>query len=133
MMPYLCTPRRKAAARKYPARCSYKVEAKKNRVAPALELFVKEGTDMYVGSLIEACLCSFLCGSWSRRVSVNCLYAHVCAPVFGLLEAKTAGKPIPGDVAYDKDGNSTTDPAAALQGAIRVFDRCATYDTMNSM
>lgn len=51
----------------------------------------------------------------------------VCArpPVFGLLEAKTAGKPIPGDVAYDKDGNPTTDPAAALQGAIRVFDRCA--------
>lgn len=44
--------------------------------------------------------------------------------VFGLLEAKTAGKPIPGDVAYDKDGNLTTDPAEALAGAIRVFDRC---------
>ena len=59
-----------------------------------------------------------------RRV---CAHSFVCtrAPVFGLLEAKTAGKPIPGDVAYDKDGNSTTDPAAALQGAIRVFDRCA--------
>lgn len=54
------------------------------------------------------------------------VFFRVCvrAPVFGLLEAKTAGKPIPGDVAYDKDGNSTTDPAAALQGAIRVFDRC---------
>lgn len=44
--------------------------------------------------------------------------------VFGLLEAKTAGKPIPGDVAYDDKGNSTTDPAEALKGAIRVFDRC---------
>lgn len=45
-------------------------------------------------------------------------------PVFGLLEAKTAGKPIPGDVAYDESGNATTDPAEALKGAIRVFDRC---------
>lgn len=45
------------------------------------------------------------------------------ATVFGLLEAKTAGKPIPGDVAYDAKGNSTTDPAEALKGAIRVFDR----------
>lgn len=44
--------------------------------------------------------------------------------VFGLLEAKTAGKPIPGDVAYDDKGNATTDPAEALKGAIRVFDRC---------
>jgi len=42
---------------------------------------------------------------------------------FGLLEAKTAGKPIPGDVAIDKDGNPTTDPQAAIEGAIRVFDR----------
>ncbi|CAM9326882.1 unnamed protein product [Laminaria digitata] len=49
--------------------------------------------------------------------------ATAAFPFFGLLEAKTAGKPIPGDVAYDKDGNSTTDPAVALQGAIRVFDR----------
>lgn len=40
---------------------------------------------------------------------------------FGIVEAKTAGRTIPGDVAYDKDGNLTTDPAAALGGAIRAF------------
>ncbi|CAN0019928.1 unnamed protein product, partial [Phaeothamnion confervicola] len=40
-------------------------------------------------------------------------------PFFGLLEAKTAGRPIPGDVAYDAQGNLTTDPAAAIAGAIR--------------
>lgn len=28
-----------------------------------------------------------------------------------------------GDVAYDSEGKETTDPAAALAGAIRVFDR----------
>lgn len=43
--------------------------------------------------------------------------------LFGLLEAKTAGISIPDNVAYDSDGNSTTEPAAALSGAIRVFDR----------
>ncbi len=40
---------------------------------------------------------------------------------FGIIEAKTAGRSIPGDVAYDANGNSTTDPAAALAGAIRTF------------
>ncbi|CAN0093007.1 unnamed protein product [Ectocarpus sp. 4 AP-2014] len=49
--------------------------------------------------------------------------ATAAYPFFGLLEAKTAGKPIPGDVAYDAEGNATTDPAEALKGAIRVFDR----------
>ncbi|CAM9215856.1 unnamed protein product [Chrysoparadoxa australica] len=49
--------------------------------------------------------------------------ATAAYPFFGLLEAKTAGKPIPGDVAYDSEGNLTTDPAAAIAGAIRVFDR----------
>ncbi len=43
--------------------------------------------------------------------------------LFGLLEAKTAGRSIPDNVAYDGNGNQTTDPAAALAGAIRVFDR----------
>jgi len=42
---------------------------------------------------------------------------------FGLMEAKTAGKSIPGDVAYDNQGNLTTDPARALEGALRPFDR----------
>ncbi|MEZ4667023.1 MAG: Ldh family oxidoreductase [Anaerolineae bacterium] len=40
---------------------------------------------------------------------------------FGIVEAKTAGRSIPDDVAYDNDGNATTDPAAALGGAIRAF------------
>ncbi len=43
--------------------------------------------------------------------------------LFGLLEAKTAGRAIPDNVAYDSEGNPTTDPAQALAGAIRVFDR----------
>jgi LDH2 family malate/lactate/ureidoglycolate dehydrogenase len=44
---------------------------------------------------------------------------------FGLLEAKTAGRPIPGDVALNADGEPTTDPSEVLSGgAIRVFDRC---------
>lgn len=42
---------------------------------------------------------------------------------YGLLEAKTAGAGIPDDVAYDAEGNPTTDPAEALKGAIRSFDR----------
>ena len=42
---------------------------------------------------------------------------------FGLVEAKTAGQKISDDVAYDAEGNPTTDPAAAIQGAIRSFDR----------
>jgi len=46
--------------------------------------------------------------------------------LFGLLEAKTAGREIPDNVAYNSEGHPTTDPAAALPsngGAIRVFDR----------
>jgi L-2-hydroxycarboxylate dehydrogenase (NAD+) len=43
--------------------------------------------------------------------------------LFGLLEAKTAGKSIPDNVAYDSEGQPTTDPSEALAGAIRVFDR----------
>ncbi|KXZ54908.1 hypothetical protein GPECTOR_4g980 [Gonium pectorale] len=43
---------------------------------------------------------------------------------FGLLEAKAAGRPIPGDVAMNAAGQATTDPNEVLQGgAIRVFDR----------
>lgn len=43
---------------------------------------------------------------------------------FGLLEAKTAGRPIPGDVALNAAGQPTTDPTEVLSGgAIRVFDR----------
>ena len=42
---------------------------------------------------------------------------------YGLVVAKEEGRSIPGDIAYDADGNQTTDPAAALGGALRVFDR----------
>ncbi len=42
---------------------------------------------------------------------------------FGLVEAKTAGKSIPLDVAYDKNGKPTDNPAKAMEGAIRPFDR----------
>jgi L-2-hydroxycarboxylate dehydrogenase (NAD+) len=42
---------------------------------------------------------------------------------FGLVEAATAGKSIPEGIAYDKDGNLTTDPNLALDGALRTFDK----------
>ena len=42
---------------------------------------------------------------------------------FGLVEARTAGRQIPDDLAYDAEGNPTTDPASAIHGAIRSFDR----------
>lgn len=42
---------------------------------------------------------------------------------FGILQSKIAGESIPSDVGYDAAGNETTDPAAVLAGAIRVFDR----------
>ncbi len=42
---------------------------------------------------------------------------------FGLVQAKTAGKSIPNNVAYDGEGNLTTDPAKAMEGAILPFDR----------
>ncbi|MBI1280149.1 MAG: hypothetical protein GC179_18625 [Anaerolineaceae bacterium] len=40
---------------------------------------------------------------------------------FGIVEAKTAGRLIPEGVAYDNSGQFTTDPAAALGGAISTF------------
>lgn len=40
---------------------------------------------------------------------------------YGLIEAKTANRSIPPDVAYDSEGSPTTDPVAALGGAIRAF------------
>lgn len=43
---------------------------------------------------------------------------------FGVVEAKTAGKSLPEGIAYDKDGNPTTDPAKVLDdGALRTFDK----------
>ena len=42
---------------------------------------------------------------------------------YGLIEAKTACEKISNDVAYDPEGNPTTDPAKAMKGALRSFDR----------
>jgi L-2-hydroxycarboxylate dehydrogenase (NAD+) len=42
---------------------------------------------------------------------------------YGLVLAKTKGESIPANIAIDKDGNPTTDPAAAMDGAILPFDR----------
>lgn len=40
---------------------------------------------------------------------------------YGLITARDRGETIPGDVAVDADGNATTDPAAAMAGAIRAL------------
>jgi L-2-hydroxycarboxylate dehydrogenase (NAD+) len=42
---------------------------------------------------------------------------------YGLVEAKTAGDKIPDDVAYDAEGGRATDPAMAMAGALKCFDR----------
>lgn len=42
--------------------------------------------------------------------------------LYGVVEAQIAGESIPPDVAYDAQGRPTTDPAAALDGALRPFD-----------
>ncbi len=42
---------------------------------------------------------------------------------YGLVLAKAKGETIPEDVAIDHDGNPTTDPEAAMGGAILPFDR----------
>jgi len=49
--------------------------------------------------------------------------ATAAFPWFGLLEAQTAGRKIPKDVAFDANGVPTDDPSAALKGALRTFDR----------
>lgn len=42
---------------------------------------------------------------------------------FGLKEAATAGRSILEGIAYDSEGNITTDPSKAMDGAIRPFDK----------
>lgn len=42
---------------------------------------------------------------------------------YGLVLAKTRGEQIPENVAIDKDGNPTTDPGEAMNGALLSFDR----------
>ena len=40
---------------------------------------------------------------------------------YGLIQAQQRGEPIPDGIAYDENGVFTTDPGAALQGAILAF------------
>jgi len=40
---------------------------------------------------------------------------------FGIVEAKIKGEALPEGVAYDKEGNLTTDPAEAMEGSIATF------------
>ncbi|MFS8130924.1 MAG: Ldh family oxidoreductase [Candidatus Dojkabacteria bacterium] len=40
---------------------------------------------------------------------------------YGLIEAKTAGRKVPSDIGFDKDGNETTDPAEIMSGALKAF------------
>lgn len=42
---------------------------------------------------------------------------------YGLVLAKARGEQIPENMAIDKDGNPTTDPKAAMEGALLSFDR----------
>lgn len=42
---------------------------------------------------------------------------------YGLIEAKTADRKIPPDIAYDSEGNLTDDPGKAMDGALRPFDK----------
>jgi L-2-hydroxycarboxylate dehydrogenase (NAD+) len=42
---------------------------------------------------------------------------------YGLVRAKALGQPIPEGIAIDKDGHPTTDPQAAMDGALLSFDR----------
>jgi len=42
---------------------------------------------------------------------------------YGLKTAEQEGIDIPADVAYDQNGNTTTNPTEAMKGALRVFDR----------
>lgn len=59
----------------------------------------------------------------SKRGPVTMDLATAAYAWFGVLEAKTAGKPIPAGVAMDASGADTTDPAAVLAGgALKVFD-----------
>ncbi|MEZ4753574.1 MAG: Ldh family oxidoreductase [Bdellovibrionota bacterium] len=42
---------------------------------------------------------------------------------YGLVQAKANGKPIPENIARDKNGNLTCDPSAAMNGSILAFDK----------
>ncbi len=47
---------------------------------------------------------------------------------FGVMTAMTEGKPIPHDIAWDNEGRPALNPADALKGALRSFDRSYKVD-----
>lgn len=49
--------------------------------------------------------------------------ATAAMALYGVIEAKTAGRELPADMAYTSDGHLTTDPGEALNGALRTFDK----------
>jgi L-2-hydroxycarboxylate dehydrogenase (NAD+) len=51
--------------------------------------------------------------------------ATAAMALYGVIEAKTAGRSLPPNIAFDSEGRLTTDPAAALGGALRTFDQAA--------
>jgi len=52
---------------------------------------------------------------------------------FGVIEAKTAGRLLPANVAYDANGSPTVDPAEAIKGALRTFDGGAKSSGLSMM
>lgn len=56
------------------------------------------------------------------RPQILDMATSACA-YYGIKLAEQTGQSIPNDIAYDNQGNPTTNPTEALRGAIRVFDR----------
>jgi L-2-hydroxycarboxylate dehydrogenase (NAD+) len=59
-----------------------------------------------------------------ERGTVTLDMATAAMALYGVIEADTAGRSLPADVAYDEAGRPTTGPAEMLNGgALRTFDR----------
>ncbi len=76
---------------------------------------VEGGTDPILGTNPIAISAPYKGGS----VALDMTTAEMA--FFGLIQARERGASIPEGIAYDEDGAPTTDPAAALRGAIRSF------------
>ena len=60
----------------------------------------------------------------SRKEPLVLDMATAAMAFYGVVEANTAGHPLPSGIAYDGEGNPTTDPAKVLdEGALRTFDK----------
>ena len=57
----------------------------------------------------------------ARSGSVVFDTATAAMAFFGVIEAKLKGEALPVGIAYDADGNPTTDPAEALKGSVSTF------------